>query len=224
MSSADAAAATPPPRASQAALAGFAVLMLVVLGFRSFGISSSPRPTDYQPAAARYAVDLNSADRQELMQVPGLGPNLADAILTHRRDRGPFLEVEDLQGVKGIGGKTVEKIRPFVTVHPVESAGSLPDRPDRSERPVERLERKPVAAPVSSVSTGGKIQPGDAPIDVNSADAATLQRLPGIGPTLANRIVIYRDTAPFRSPEDLRRVKGIGPKTLDALRPFVVFR
>jgi competence protein ComEA len=206
-------AAAPPPRASQVALAVLAVLTLAVLGFRGYAPTSAPRPTEYHPAGT-YAVDLNAADRSELMQVPGLGPQLADAILTHRRDRGPFAGVDDLNHVKGIGGKTVEKIRPFVTV----AKGDSPDRP------VETLERKPVPAPVSTVVTGLKVQHGDAPIDVNSADAATLQRLPGIGPTLASRIVIYRGTERFKTPEDLRRVKGIGVKTLESLKPFVVCR
>ncbi len=206
-------AAAPPPRGSQAALAVFAVLTLAVLGFRGYAPSSAPRPTEYRPAGS-YAVDLNAADRSELMQVPGLGPHLADAILSHRRDRGPFAGVDDLTHVKGIGGKTVEKIRPFVTVGTVEPA----------DRPVETLERKPIPAPAPPTATGLKVQPGDAPIDVNSADAATLQRLPGIGPTLASRIVIYRGTERFKTPDDLRRVKGIGVKTLESLRPFVVCR
>jgi competence protein ComEA len=60
-----------------------------------------------------------------------------------------------------------------------------------------------------------------APINVNRATAAELQRLPGVGPTLSGRIIQVRDRQPFRSVEELRRVPGIGPKTLEHLRPFV---
>ena len=49
-----------------------------------------------------------------------------------------------------------------------------------------------------------------------------MQKLPGIGPTLAKRIVETREAEPFRSVEDLRRVRGIGVKTLEKLRPLVV--
>jgi competence protein ComEA len=201
-----------PSRASQAALAALAAVAALTLAVRGYGLGRSPKPTEHQPAAATLVVDLNSADRSELIQVPGLGPGLADAILTRRRDHGPFAAVEDLHDVKGIGGKTVERIRPYVTVA-------------AADRPVETLERRPTPAPMStSPSTLGKVRLGDPPIDVNAADATELQRLPGIGPTLATRIVSYRSVEAFRSPDDLRRVKGIGPKTLEAIRPHVVCR
>jgi competence ComEA-like helix-hairpin-helix protein len=61
-------------------------------------------------------------------------------------------------------------------------------------------------------------------IDPNRASAAELIRLPGIGPALAGRIVADRDqNGPFRSPEALRRVRGIGPKTLERIRGFLSF-
>jgi competence protein ComEA len=60
-------------------------------------------------------------------------------------------------------------------------------------------------------------------IDINSANEVELQHLPGIGPALAARIVDDRTrNGPFNGIVDLRRVKGIGTKTLDALRPYLV--
>lgn len=58
-----------------------------------------------------------------------------------------------------------------------------------------------------------------APIDVNHASTEELERLPRIGPALAARIVARR---PFASVDDLRRVPGIGARTLERLRPHVV--
>ena len=61
-------------------------------------------------------------------------------------------------------------------------------------------------------------------IDPNRASVAELVRLPGIGPALAGRIVADRDQrGPFGSAEGLRRVRGIGPKTLDRIRGFLSF-
>ena len=56
-------------------------------------------------------------------------------------------------------------------------------------------------------------------VDVNTAGVAELERLPDIGPALAGRIVEERETrGPFRSAEELSRVKGIGPKTYEPIQ------
>jgi competence protein ComEA len=62
------------------------------------------------------------------------------------------------------------------------------------------------------------------PIDINRASEVELQLLPGIGPVLAQRIVAARAEKPFRSLDDLRRVRGIGVKTLEKLRPHATAR
>lgn len=59
-------------------------------------------------------------------------------------------------------------------------------------------------------------------VNVNEADWPELSQLPGIGPVLAQRIVASRaQDGPFRSVDDLRRVQGIGPITIERLRPHV---
>jgi len=60
-------------------------------------------------------------------------------------------------------------------------------------------------------------------VDINAADWPELLQLPGIGPTLAKRIVARRQAdGPFLDHDDLRRrVPGIGPKTLEQIRPFL---
>jgi competence ComEA-like helix-hairpin-helix protein len=61
-------------------------------------------------------IEINTATREGLASVPGIGPSRAEAILESRTDRGPFGSVDGLTRVKGIGPGTVERIRPFVTV------------------------------------------------------------------------------------------------------------
>ena len=59
-------------------------------------------------------------------------------------------------------------------------------------------------------------------LDVNTASAAELERLPEVGPALAQRIVDDRRLhGPFHTPEALMRVKGIGPKTYGVLQDYV---
>ena len=55
-------------------------------------------------------------------------------------------------------------------------------------------------------------------VDLNSASVEELARLPGIGPAKAQAIVSHRSTDPFRKPEDLRNVKGIGDKLYEELK------
>lgn len=58
---------------------------------------------------------------------------------------------------------------------------------------------------------------------INTASAADLDRLPGIGPALAGRIVAYRQQiGRFQRAEQLIEVKGIGPKTFEKMKPWVV--
>lgn len=63
----------------------------------------------------------------------------------------------------------------------------------------------------------------DMRIDLNSADEAQLDLLPGIGPSLARRIVENRSrVGSFDSIDNLQRVSGIGPRTIERFRPYVV--
>ena len=58
----------------------------------------------------------------------------------------------------------------------------------------------------------------DARVNLNTASAAELATLPGIGPAKAQAIVEHRAKAPFSSPDELRKVKGIGEKLYDSIR------
>jgi competence protein ComEA len=61
-------------------------------------------------------VDINKATEKELTTVRGIGEALAKRIVAFREEHGPFRRPEDLMKVQGIGEKSFEKIRPFITV------------------------------------------------------------------------------------------------------------
>ena len=84
------------------------ILALSALALAFVGASAS--------FAASAAVNLNTATRDELVAVPGIGPAKAQAIVEHRKAHGPFASVDDLKEVKGFRAKLVEKLKPELTV------------------------------------------------------------------------------------------------------------
>jgi len=71
-------------------------------------------------------------------------------------------------------------------------------------------------------SQGKAANPQAAAIDINKATANDLQKLPGIGPSLAKQIFAYREKhGPFRRVEDLMAIRGIGFKKWKQIRPYV---
>lgn len=61
-------------------------------------------------------IDLNTASAVELDELPGIGEVLAGRIVSYREENGPFTSVDQLTGVEGISQRTVEEIRPLVTI------------------------------------------------------------------------------------------------------------
>ncbi|HMA32132.1 MAG TPA: helix-hairpin-helix domain-containing protein [Casimicrobiaceae bacterium] len=62
------------------------------------------------------AVDLNTATKDDLVALSGIGPAKAQAILDYRTEHGGFKSVDELKSVKGIGAKQFERLRPELTV------------------------------------------------------------------------------------------------------------
>lgn len=65
-------------------------------------------PFFFQPIA------INSADKELLMTVKGIGPALADALISHRQKNGPFKNSDDLAKIRGVGSKRAASIAPFL--------------------------------------------------------------------------------------------------------------
>ena len=70
-------------------------------------------------------------------------------------------------------------------------------------------------------ATGAAPAPATGRVNINSASADELARLPGIGPAKARAIIEHRTTEPFHKPDDLRRVKGIGDKLYERVKDQV---
>src|SRR5262249_5767906 len=151
------------------------------------------RPMELEHGAVlTYRVDLNRASRAELLQLPGIGPNMADRIEDYRAtDR--FRSVEDLTRIKGFGPAIVERLRPWVAVESIDEIPAPAVQPRH-----ERVAAKDQALP----SKNKKIAALTVRIDVNRASIEDLQRLPGIGPKLSQRIVDARERAKFQTVDE----------------------
>jgi competence ComEA-like helix-hairpin-helix protein len=84
-------------------------------------VSAPPSPPEPPPPSAPTPtqpdrLNLNQADATALSTLPGVGPALAERIVAHRQQIGPFTSLGDLTGVRGIGPALVERLRPLVSL------------------------------------------------------------------------------------------------------------
>lgn len=98
------------------------------------------------PASA--VVNINTASKDELIALPGIGPAKAQAILDYRKLNGPFKAVDDLKNVKGIGAKRLDKLRAELTVGPAQAKVAVATTPAKAEaRPASAAVKGEVRAP-----------------------------------------------------------------------------
>lgn len=105
------------------------LLAFVLLVFSSFAIA---------------AVNINTATKEELDVLPGIGPVKAQAIVDYRKANGPFKSVDDLKKVNGIGDATFDKLKGDITV-----SGGSKAAPKAAAATPAKAEPAKVAAPAT---------------------------------------------------------------------------
>lgn len=85
-------------------------------GFRIESASPVENVLTSEPHYIDGKLCLNSATENELMQLPGVGEKLAQRIIEYREENGPFLELDELDNVYGIGESILNGIREYLTV------------------------------------------------------------------------------------------------------------
>jgi competence ComEA-like helix-hairpin-helix protein len=155
-----------------------------------------------RPLAAGELIDADLAAPAELARLPRVGLALAKIMVADRRANGPFGSLEGLDRVPGIGPGMLRALAPHLTF---SGARAGPNTPSAG------LGTAFAPPPPRSVAVAGSGQP-DSVVNVNRATAVELERLPGIGPSLARLIVADREArGPFATLEALDRIPGIGP-------------
>lgn len=175
-----------------------------------------PTPPSQEKEQIRptHVIDINVAGNKALQALPGIGASYAAHIVEYRQRHGPFTSKNELLQVKGIGEKRLEKIRPLIKIgEPAKSAETIQAvEPAMPQKIINTQKRESKAEHEEYHSI----------VNVNTASSKALQKLPGIGPTYADRIIKYRQTnGAFDDMDELLKIKGIGKKRLAKIKPFV---
>ncbi len=96
-------------------------LFFVIVAMATFPIAEAATTTKAEQVAEKVTkelpagkININTADMDELQQLPGIGEKTAENIIKYIKENGKFTEAEQLLEVKNIGEKTLEKIKPFI--------------------------------------------------------------------------------------------------------------
>ena len=158
-------------------------------------------------------LNINSATEEMLMTLPGINRATAHNIVEYRRQIGGFRKVEDLALVSGVGATRLNLIRLEICVdRKKNSKNSTPSGSKQDLSINENRMYQKNALRMNSVNGASKV-------NVNSSNVFQLMKVKGIGQTLAENIVTYRDKKGFyKSLDDLVKVRGFGPALLSAIR------
>ncbi len=147
------------------------------------------------------SINLNTASLQELEKLVNIGPVIAQRIIDQRK-KTPFFSLDDLIKVKGIGKKTLTKIKNQGCAYVYIRSNHVTFYPSTGG-----------SGNTKQSSNNNQCLPRS--IEINSASQEELLKIIGVGQTIAQRII---DNRPYSSLDDLIKVKGIGEKKIEKIK------
>jgi competence protein ComEA len=191
--------------------------------------------------AQKALIDLNTASEKELESIKGVGPATAKKIMAGR----PYKSVDDLSKA-GISAKTIEEMKPLVKVGPpaIPPRTTTPakETPAKASPPAAAVKETPAKAPPmppprastpapqkastpavtkektsAKAAAPSKLVPGQK-VNINTATKEQLEALPEVGPVKAQAII---DGRPYKTAEDVMKVKGIKEGTFGKIKDYI---
>jgi competence protein ComEA len=198
---------------------------------------ASAAKTSSDKSAKTEKVNLNTATEKEIAAAKGVGDKLAKELVAGR----PYKTWDEVSKVKGVGtGKKLDSLKKVLKLSGGEAAPAAKDeKPAKEEKKDTKSKSSSkgdaAAAPAAAGAAAGgaaatgkaeapKLAPGTK-ININTASAEELDKLPEIGPVKAQAIVDYRKAnGKFSAPEDVMKVSGIKEGTYAKIKDFIVVR
>jgi competence protein ComEA len=206
------------------------VILLITAAFvMTAGVTFAQAKKAVEQKALAALLDINSASQKELEELKGVGSATAKKIIDGR----PYKSVNDLSKA-GLSAKAIESVKPFVTVGKAPAAAAAKD----VTKPVKEAQKevksaataaaKDVAKPAKEAQKEAKSAAKSvsaavqgAKVNINTADKAALDALPGIGPVKAQAII---DGRPYKTIDDVMKVSGIKEKAFEKIKDMITVR
>jgi competence protein ComEA len=207
------------------------IILMIALGFNTSTVQGQTK--------TKTKVDVNSADVETLQTLPGIGPTLAERIVEGR----PYKSADDLAKVKGLSKSKIDAIQDQIkfghvtttTKKSTTKSSKKTTTPETTTTEPSTTSKSSSKSTTGSESSGsktvsptgassGKLAPGQT-VNINTATAAQLDVLPGIGPVKAQAIIDYRtEHGRFNSIEDIQNVKGIKEGEFSKIKDYIRVR
>ena len=180
-------------------------------------------------------LNVNLAGLNALKELPGVGDKTAQAIIDYRTSNGPYRTIEDVYNAVPRDKKRIDKIMPHITVEGGSSTGIV-EKPSSIAAPqntaygfqqttAQTVSTSNVPVVPKALPSTKTDQAPETVVNINTASEAELAAMPGMnlsGMNLSRAKAAIADrnaNGAFKSCEDIDRVRGIGPATVEKLLP-----
>ncbi len=182
-------------------------------------VSSAPITDNITDVPETLYVNINTADSEEFVKLPGIGEVLAERIVEYRDSTGYFRNIEEIMLVNGIGEGIFSEIRENIYVDDPVYNTEIVSEPEQYSEPVDEFPEEPTE---EDTETSGLTLEEAVPIDLNTADVETLMLLPYITEEYAVKIIELRELiGGFSHPYEIYYIEVLEQQQVNEIVQYV---